>query len=161
MIRRRADIRSQEVREGLPNAAVDPGTGPASESTPRGAIHARVARSALAWPGTGLASLDLQLQLVEANMDFFQQFGGSPRNRCGRSLLDLIHPRIREPIRQQFTALIGSDRRHFTERVAAPSAHGHFFSGTLTGIATRDLRGRTEAILVVMKPDSPSTRRTN
>jgi hypothetical protein len=117
------------------------------------AIHAHVARSMFEWTGACLASLDPQLRLVNANIDFFQQFGGTPVNRRGKSLLDLLHPGARERIRRRFAALTNSDKRHFTDHITGLGARGGAFSGTLTGVAFRNFHGQINAILVVVKPD--------
>lgn len=105
------------------------------------------------WTGACLASLDPQLRLVTANLDFFQQFGGTPDDRRGKSLLDLVHPGARERIRRRFTTLNSPDNSHFTDRITALSARGGAFAGTLTGVASRDTHGEIHAVLVVIKPD--------
>ena len=117
-------------------------------------VHAHVARSMFEWTGACLASLDPQLRLVNANMDFFRQFGGSLGDRRGKSLLDLVHPGARERVRHRFATVANSDKRHFTDRVAALNAHGVVFSVTLTGVAFRNSQGQINAILVVVKPDT-------
>ncbi|GID33223.1 PAS domain-containing protein [Paractinoplanes brasiliensis] len=124
------------------------------QTSPATHTHAYAARSIFEWTGACLARLDPQLRLVTANMDFFQQFGGTPGERRGKSLLDLVHPGARERVRRRFAALASSDRSHFTDHVSGLSGRGRSFSGTLTGVASRNSHGEIDAILVVVKPDA-------
>lgn len=104
--------------------------------------------------GTCLASLDPDISVVAANEDFFQQFGRSSADVCGRSLYELLHPGTQAVLDRQFTWLAEGRHAWFAERVVGTYGHDGMFAGELTGMAVRDEADKLSAIVVMVRPDN-------
>ncbi|SEO77107.1 helix-turn-helix transcriptional regulator [Amycolatopsis saalfeldensis] len=103
--------------------------------------------------GMCLASLDPRVRVVEANVDFFRQFGRSATEVCGQSFYDLLHPSVREKVEQQFARLTEGRRVRFAERMVAVRPGEPAFAGELTGIAVHGENGQVESIMVMVRPE--------
>jgi PAS domain S-box-containing protein len=106
--------------------------------------------------GMCLASLDPRVRVVEANSDFFGQFGLSESEVYGHSFYDLLHPSVRDKVEQQFARLIEGRRTRFAERMVAVRAGEQVFTGELTGIAVHGENGQVESIMVLIRPEKGS-----
>ncbi|MEC3981277.1 helix-turn-helix transcriptional regulator [Amycolatopsis sp. H20-H5] len=124
-----------------------------ADSEPRRDGFTGVFRSFFDRSGICLASLDPRLRVVEANVDFFRQFGRSSSEVCGHSFYDLLHPSVRERVEQQFVRLTEGGRARFAERVLAVRPGESAFSGELTGIAVHRESGQVESIMVLVRPE--------
>jgi PAS domain S-box-containing protein len=103
--------------------------------------------------GICLASLDPRARVLEANADFFRQFGRSSAEVCGNSFYDLLHPSVRERVEQQFARLTEGGRARFAERMVAVRPGEPAFSGELTGIAVHRHGGQVDSIMVLVRPE--------
>jgi PAS domain S-box-containing protein len=103
--------------------------------------------------GMCLASVDPRGRVVEANVDFFRQFGRSTTDVTGRSFYDLLHPSVREKVEQQFARLIEGRRARFAERMVAVRPGNSAFTAELTGIAVHGTNGQVESIMVLVRPE--------
>lgn len=110
-------------------------------------------------PGTlCLASLDAELNVVAANEEFFDQFGLSSVQVCGRSLYRLFDPATRLALEHQFVRLTDGHHPRFVERVVGLcGAAEEPFTGELTGTAVWEKGDRLSAILVTMRSDRVGT----
>jgi len=103
--------------------------------------------------GMCLASLDPKVRVMEANGDFFRQFGRSSAEVYGQSFYDLLHPSVREKVEQQFARLTEGRRTRFAERMVALRPKKPAFTGELTGVAVHDENGRVDSIMVLVRPE--------
>jgi PAS domain S-box-containing protein len=124
-----------------------------TDSEPRPDGFTDVFRSFFDRSGMCLASLDPRVRVVEANVDFFRQFGRSSAEVCGRSFYDLLHPSVRERVEQQFVRLTEGGRSRFAERVVGVRPGESAFSGELTGIAVHRAGGQVDSIMVLVRPE--------
>jgi PAS domain S-box-containing protein len=128
-------------------------------TTDNGAGEARpvpqidVARSLFEWSGICMACLDPALRLVEANADFYRQFGHSAADVAGRPFADLLHPGAREQVRRQFAKLTDAHRTRFVDNIVGIGPRDSVFSAELTAIATHGGNGQLSTIVVLVKPD--------
>ncbi|WP_435864346.1 LuxR C-terminal-related transcriptional regulator [Streptomyces sparsogenes] len=102
-------------------------------------------------PAAGVARLDANLRVQQANQEFFRQFGGSSAEVCGRDFGELVHPSLRQPLRRQFLRLVDGSRRRFATHLVAVSAEGTAFTSALTAVAVRGESTRVVSLLVVMR----------
>ncbi|MEU1665331.1 LuxR C-terminal-related transcriptional regulator [Streptomyces sparsogenes] len=102
-------------------------------------------------PGAGVARLDANLRVQQANQEFFRQFGGSSAEVCGRDFSELAHPSLRQPLRRQLLRLVDGSRRRFATHLVAVSAEGTAFTSALTAVAVRGESARVVSVLVVMR----------
>jgi PAS domain S-box-containing protein len=112
-----------------------------------------VFRSLLERSGLCLASLDLNLRVVEANDDFVAQFGHSRDTLRGRSFYELLHPGVHGPMRRQFERLLDGRRHRFVEHLAGVGPRDAVFTGDVTGIAVHAPSGELALIVVVVNPE--------
>jgi DNA-binding CsgD family transcriptional regulator len=122
-------------------------------------INLNIARSLFNWSGLCLANLDPAHRLVEANVEFFQHFGGSSHERQGQSFYDLIHPASQERVRRKFDKLAQAGYSHFTEQFIGIGPRKRCFTGMMRGIAVCGDNGLMNAIVVMVRPDEVATAR--
>jgi PAS domain S-box-containing protein len=113
-------------------------------------VHSLVERS-----GWCLASLDLNLRVVEANSDFTTQFGDGDESLGGRSVFDFLHPGVHTALRKQFERILKGRRLRFVERLTGVGPSAAVFTGDITGIAVHGSSGELTMIAVVINPDKP------
>jgi DNA-binding CsgD family transcriptional regulator len=111
-------------------------------------------RSAGADAKTCMASLEPGLTVVAANDEFFQQFGRSSSDVCGRGLYELLHPGTQAVLDRHFAGLVKHGRNRFAERVLGMYGSDNLFSGELTAVAVRGETDELSSIVVVICPDS-------
>jgi hypothetical protein len=128
-----------------------------SETSDSSWLNLNIARSLFNWSGLCLANLDPAHRLVEANVEFFQHFGGSSRERQGQSFYDLIHPASRERVRRKFDKLARAGYSHFTEQFIGIGPRKHCFTGMMRGVAVCGDNGLMNAIVVMVRPDEVAT----
>lgn len=105
--------------------------------------------------GMCVANVDHAIRVTEANAEFSRQFGRSPAELDGRSLCELLHPDLRDEVRERFAELLDERRAWFTEHIMAlRPADSSEFNGELTGIAMRDDADRIEGVMVLVRPDA-------
>jgi PAS domain S-box-containing protein len=114
-----------------------------------------VVRSLFESSGICMACLDPGLRVLEANPDFFRQFGHSAAEASRDSFCDLLHPGAREQVRRQFAKLTDGHRTRVVESIVGLGPRATVFSGELTGIAIRSDNGQLSAIVVLVRPDKP------
>lgn len=112
-----------------------------------------VFRSLLERSGLLLASLDLQLAVVEANDEFVEQFGCSRQTLAGSSFYELLHPGVHAPMRKQFQRLLDGRRERFVEHLAGIGPRQTVFTGEITGIAVHSQCGELVGFVVVVTPE--------
>jgi PAS domain S-box-containing protein len=136
---------------GMAEATVDV----MAETTPlaRSDAGRGVFRSFFERSGMCVAQLDRSLRIVEANADFFRQFGRSPAEVCGRDFTDLLHPSVRDKLAGQLARLADNQRPRFAERVVALRPGDTALSGELTGFAVHGEAGPVECLMVLVRPD--------
>ncbi|GAA0444493.1 hypothetical protein GCM10009544_04080 [Streptomyces stramineus] len=101
--------------------------------------------------GMCLAGLDAALTIQQANQEFFRQFNGSSEELCGRSIRDVVHPSVQQPLLRQFSHLLEGKRQRFdTPVIAVRPGEGSAFTVPLTAVAVRGGLPGTNAILVMM-----------
>lgn len=118
-----------------------------------GDLRAGLVKSLFERSGMGIASLDLDLRVQEANADFFGQFGLRPSEAYGQNFADLLHPSVAEHLRRQLAKLVAGKRTRFCDHLVAVRANGTAFSGDLTGILSHGQGGRPEAVIVLVRPE--------
>ncbi|MFI9835014.1 LuxR C-terminal-related transcriptional regulator [Streptomyces sp. NPDC051913] len=104
-------------------------------------------------PLTSHVSPDLIITAAEP--DFAHQFGRTPAQTCGRSLLELLHPLSVTVLSKRFAALAEERVNRFVERVSGVEASGRVFRGELTAIAVKDTGTGLAGIIVFLHPDKP------
>jgi PAS domain S-box-containing protein len=126
-----------------------------SETTPlaRSDAGRGVFRSFFERSGMCVAQLDRSLRIVEANADFFRQFGRSPAEVYGVDFTDLLHPSVRDKLSGQLSRLAENQRPRFAERVVALRPGDTALSGELTGFAVHGEAGPVECLMVLVRPD--------
>ncbi|WP_253767244.1 PAS domain-containing protein [Goodfellowiella coeruleoviolacea] len=116
--------------------------------------HAGLFKSLFERSGMGIASLDLDLRVQEANADFYRQFGLRPSEAYGCGFTDLLHPSVAENLRRQLAKLAAGKRTRFCDHMVAVRGNGAAFSGELIGIMAHGQDGRPEAVIVLVKPEN-------
>ncbi|MFF4407401.1 LuxR C-terminal-related transcriptional regulator [Streptomyces sp. NPDC001262] len=105
--------------------------------------------------GVCMASLDAALTFQQANQEFFRQFNVSSEELCGRSIRDVVHPSVQQPLMRQFSNLLeGRHQRFVTPVIAVGRGEESAFTVPLTAVAVRGGLPGTTAIVVMM----PTTR---
>jgi PAS domain S-box-containing protein len=112
-----------------------------------------VFRSFFERSGMCVAQLDRSRRVVEANADFFRQFGRTAAQVCGRDFCDLLHPSVRDKLAGQLARLADNQRHRFSERVVALRPGDTALSGELTGFAVHGDAGPVEGVMVLVRPD--------
>jgi len=118
-----------------------------------------VFKSLLEQSGLCLASLDLNLRVVEANVDFVAQFGDTGESLRGRSIYEFLHPGVHTAMRRQFDRILEGRKPRFVEHLAGIGPRAAVFTGDITGIAVHGASGELALIVVVVSPEKadPST----
>ncbi|PAU46379.1 helix-turn-helix transcriptional regulator [Streptomyces albireticuli] len=128
-----------------------------AHDTPLGQTGGVTARQQPDQQGLCMASLDRALTIQQANQEFFRQFNGSSEEICGRSIRDVVHPSVQQPLMRQFSHLLeGRHERFVAPVIAVGPGEEAAFSVPLTAVAVRGGLPDTTAILVMM----PTTRNT-
>ncbi|TWF93896.1 PAS domain-containing protein [Saccharopolyspora dendranthemae] len=113
-----------------------------------------VFQSLLERSGLHLASVDLQMRITQANDAFVEQFGQPPESVVGRSLGELLHPGVREPISRNFERLLEGRSQRFTEYFVGVGPEQAAFTGEITGIAVRgSSSGELTQFVVLLSPE--------
>lgn len=100
--------------------------------------------------GICMASLDPELHLREANMEFVAQFDLRSQGSYGRSFLALLHPTVRKRIGRELTLLTSGERDHISGRVIAVRRDGALLFGDLSAVSTSKPDGCVDTILVLV-----------
>ncbi|MFC0105710.1 LuxR C-terminal-related transcriptional regulator [Kibdelosporangium aridum] len=103
--------------------------------------------------GMCVAHLDRSLRIVDANADFFRQFGRVPVEVRGRQICDLVHPSVRDKLSMQLGRLVGNQRHRFAERVVVLRPGNTTLSGELTGFAVPGDAGTVVSLMVLVRPE--------
>lgn len=102
----------------------------------------------------GIASLDPRLSVVAANEDFFEQFGRTSADVCGRSVYELLHPGTPAVLDPHFARLAEGRHTWFAARVLGTRGTDKTFAGNLMGVAVLDEADQLSAIVVMISPDT-------
>lgn len=100
--------------------------------------------------GLNMARLDHALTIQQANDEFFQQFGASSSELCGRTFCDLVHPSVQQPLLRQFSGLLEGRRDRFATDVIAVGRDDAAFASPLTAVVVRGGLPDESSILVMM-----------
>jgi PAS domain S-box-containing protein len=103
--------------------------------------------------GMCMANLDPRGRVVNANVEFFRQFGRTSAEVCGTSFYELLHPSVRDKVEQQFARLAEGRRMRFAERMVAVRPGESAFTAELAGIAVHGDNGQVESIMVLVRPE--------
>lgn len=122
--------------------------------------YLNIAQSLFNFSGLCLATLDPSYRLLEANVEFFQRFGGSAYERRGESFYDFVHLASREGVRRKFARLARAGCSHVTQQFVGIGPDRCLFIGTLRGIAVRDASGLMDAVVVMIRPDEVASAAT-
>ncbi|GAA3464775.1 helix-turn-helix transcriptional regulator [Saccharothrix longispora] len=139
-----ADIAIQDVYETFPAWPSDGGR----PDSGRGVYRSFFERS-----GMCVAHLNRSLRILEANADFYRQFGRGPAELSDREFCDLLHPSVRERLGQQLSRLADGQRPRFADRVVALRPGDSALSGELTGFAVHGEAGRVDSVMVLVRPE--------
>jgi PAS domain S-box-containing protein len=112
-----------------------------------------VFRSFFERSGMCMANLDPRVRVVNANVEFFRQFGRTSADVCGNSFYDLLHPSVREKVEQQFARLAEGRRVRFAERMVAVRPSESAFTAELTGVAVHGENSQVDSIMVLVRPE--------
>ncbi|WP_308111479.1 MULTISPECIES: helix-turn-helix transcriptional regulator [Streptomyces] len=105
--------------------------------------------------GVCMASLDAALTFQRADQEFCRQFNVSSEELCGRSIRDLVHPSVQQPLIRQFLHLLEGRRQRFaTTVIAVREGEESAFNVPLTAVAVSGNLPGTTAIVIMM----PTTR---
>ncbi|WP_345582937.1 PAS domain-containing protein [Streptomyces prasinosporus] len=140
---------SPRKEKGAAHPAPPAPRNPTGDGTPAGAAPHGVC-TAHASPGDPV--------VTAAEPEFARQFGLSAAGMRGQRLLDLLHSRVPNRLREQFTALSEGRRRRFTERVTGRNGNGRVFSAEVTGTAVRSPSGEIVGLVVVLRPVADARR---
>jgi PAS domain S-box-containing protein len=119
--------------------------------------HHDVFRSFFERSGLCLAHLDRSLRIVEANDDFFRQFGRARSEVRGRNFCELLHPSVRDKLGQQLARLAGNQQARVAERVVASRSDGARLAGELTAFVVSGRTGTARSVMVLVRPETAST----
>jgi DNA-binding CsgD family transcriptional regulator len=139
----------------IKNMARAPHTRETMTVTPRptGPAHPVKSRTETRAPRrTGTAHLDPELNITAADHDFYEQFGRTSANTCGRSLYELLHPSAPNVMSRHFARLAEGRCNRFVERMVGVRGSNHAFSCELTGIAVNDTSERLVGIVILVQP---------
>jgi PAS domain S-box-containing protein len=103
--------------------------------------------------GMCVAQLDRSLRIVDANADFFRQFGHAPAEVRGREFCDLVHPSVRDKLAGQLAGLVAGQRSRFAERVVVLPRGNTTLSGELTGFAVHGEADTVASLMVLVRPE--------
>ncbi|PPK68515.1 LuxR C-terminal-related transcriptional regulator [Actinokineospora auranticolor] len=104
----------------------------------------------------GIANLDPDLRVLEANGSFLYQFGRSAAEVCGQEFRELVHASVEQVVVQQLTRLGENRRDRFTARLVGLRPNDGVFFGDLTAIAVRPDNGQVSKIVLLTRPDRPA-----
>lgn len=103
--------------------------------------------------GMCVAQLDHVAVIVDANVDFYRQFGRTAAEVSGRPFADLLHPSVREKVGQQLSRLVTGERSRFSERLVGIRPGGMAFTGELTALAVHGDAGTVEGTVLLVRPE--------
>lgn len=133
--------------------AVAASTGPvrvnAGEIFP-GSVHGNP-RQGSSQSGLCTASLDPNLVIQHANLEFSRQFGASSAEVCGLDFRELVHPSVKTSLMRQFARLLEGKRQLFDTHVVAVRPEEEAFVGSLTAAAVSDDAPQVSAVLIFMR----------
>ncbi len=127
----------------MESATAVPGSGLAAKPNPSDGADTK----------TCMASLLPDLTVVAANDEFFEQFGRSSADVCGRGLYELLHPGTQAVLDRHFAGLVKHGHNRFAERVLGMYGPDNLFSGELTAVAVRGETDELSSIVVLVCPD--------
>lgn len=115
-----------------------------------GSLHG-ISRQGSSQPGLCTASLDPDLVIQHANLEFSRQFGASSADVCGLNFRELVHPSIKTSLMRQFARLTEGKRQLFDTHVVAVRPEEEAFVGSLTAAAVSDETPQVSAVLIFMR----------
>ncbi|RAJ56468.1 regulatory LuxR family protein [Streptomyces sp. Amel2xB2] len=110
-----------------------------------------ISRQGSSQPGLCTASLDPDLVIQHANLEFSRQFGASSADVCGLNFRELVHPSIKTSLMRQFARLTEGKRQLFDTHVVAVRPEEEAFVGSLTAAAVSDETPQVSAVLIFMR----------
>ncbi|OEV09635.1 PAS domain-containing protein [Streptomyces nanshensis] len=110
-----------------------------------------MSRQGSSQPGLCTASLDPDLVIQHANLEFSRQFGASSADVCGLNFRELVHPSIKTSLMRQFARLTEGKRQLFDTHVVAVRPEEEAFVGSLTAAAVSDETPQVSAVLIFMR----------
>ncbi|WP_314173800.1 helix-turn-helix transcriptional regulator [Streptomyces winkii] len=115
-----------------------------------GSVHG-IPRQGSAPSGLCTASLDPDLVIQHANLEFSRQFGASSAEVCGLDFRELVHPSVKTSLMRQFARLLEGKRQLFDTHVVAVRPEEGAFVGSLTAAAVSDDAPQVSAVLIFMR----------
>ena len=112
--------------------------------------YSEIFRSLFDHSGMSMASLDSELFLREANMDFLAHFDRKPQDSYGRPFLSMLHPTVRRRIGHDLTSLSTGDRDRVSGKIIAVRRDGSLLFGDMTAVSAHKPDGDLDTILVLV-----------
>jgi DNA-binding CsgD family transcriptional regulator len=100
-----------------------------------------------------IAQLDLQLHLIGGNAGFAEMFGLPVESLPGHTLVDLVHPSVRDKLTRRLLSLARGERSRFTDWVI-PYAGSTTTSVELTGLAVTNDADCVDSLIILVQPES-------
>jgi len=114
------------------------------------AEHTDIFRTLFELSGLCMASLDGSFRVREANTGFFEQFGRSADDACGRNFQDFLHPGIQGRVQRQFDGLVEGHRSRFVSTIVGVRPSDATFSAELTVVAVHGDDGRIDSAVALV-----------
>jgi PAS domain S-box-containing protein len=114
------------------------------------AEHGDVFKTLFDLSGLCMASLDRSFRVKEANAGFFEQFGRSADDACGRSFQDFLHPGIQGRVQRQFDGLADGHRSRFVSPIVGVRPSDAVFSAELSVGAVHRDHGRIDSAVALV-----------
>jgi PAS domain S-box-containing protein len=108
-------------------------------------------RSLFERSGIRMAALDPGYRVLEANADLLSLLNRSAEDVGGREFTELLHPALRDRLRNKFAKLVEGKRGRFTEHVAVLRPDGAAIAGDLTAVVVPDNNPATTSFLVLIR----------
>jgi len=146
-------LKEREELKGVGDQDTELGAPAGSHPTPPPDVYGDAARFQAVFQSTrsGIAALDLDGTVTEANPAFREFFAPAPRWTEGMSYLDLLDDSDREPVAREMEALASGEKGRFEAARRFMIGDGHVLWAHTTMALIKNEEGHPDHVLVVME----------